>query len=63
VAEEEDFMTETPKKKKAKKVQRFSDFVHKNKFNSLLEGLKRARDEDPYGKTTTDHEEEYYDYD
>jgi hypothetical protein len=61
--EEEDFMTETPKKKKAKKVQRFSEFIYKNKGNSLLEELKRARDEDPNGKTTTDHEEEYYDYD
>jgi hypothetical protein len=48
---DEDCTRETPKKKKAKKEQRYSDFVYKSKFNTLLEELKRARDDDRNGKS------------
>jgi hypothetical protein len=48
---DEDSTRETPKKKKAKKEQRYSDFVYKSKFNALLEELKRARDDDRNGKS------------
>ena len=57
--EKEDSSTETPKKKKAKKAQLFSELVFESKFNALLE-LKRARDEDPNGKSP--HCIDTYDY-
>jgi hypothetical protein len=37
----------TPKKKKAKKEQRFSEFAYKSKVNALVSELISARDKDP----------------
>jgi SNF2 family DNA or RNA helicase len=39
--------TPAPRKKKAKKEKRFSEFAYKSKLKVLLDELKRARDEDP----------------
>lgn len=36
-----------PKKKKAKKEQRFSEFAYKSKINALMSELISARDKDP----------------
>ena len=51
VEEKEDSAMETPKKKRAKKEQLFSEFVFESKFNALLEELKHARDDNPNGKS------------